>query len=70
MQAEFQKPKCKLVGTDGNIFALIGTACRALQKAGLRDKADELRKRIMSDGEAQSYHEAIAIILEYVEEGG
>lgn len=69
MDKEFQKVKCKLVGTDGNIFALISTAMRALQKAGFHEKAVEMRQRIMLKEEAKSYDEAIAIILEYVDEG-
>lgn len=69
MEQEFKKVRCKLVGTDGNIFALIGRSCRALQTAGFHEKATELRQRILVHEEAKSYHEAIAIILEYIEEG-
>ncbi len=35
----FKKPKCKLVGTDGNVFALLGTASKTLRRAGLGSKA-------------------------------
>jgi hypothetical protein len=28
------KPNCKLVGTDGNVFAIIGTVSRTLKRAG------------------------------------
>lgn len=58
------KPKCKLIGEDGNIFNLIGLASRALKKVGLPNKAKEMTSRVMSSG---SYYEALAIIGEYVE---
>lgn len=58
------KPKCKLIGEDGNIFNLIGIAARALRRAGLVDKADEMSNKVMHSG---SYSEALSIIMEYVE---
>lgn len=59
------KPKCRLVGEDGNIFHLMGLASKALKEAGLRDESREMTQRITSG--AQSYEEAIAIIMEYVD---
>lgn len=61
---EITKPRCKLIGEDGNIFNLIGIASRTLRRAGLADKATEMQKRVTSSG---SYSEALAIIMEYVE---
>ena len=58
------KPKCKLTSTDGNIFALVGQASKTLKRVGLRDKATEMCNRVYASG---SYHEALAIIQEYVE---
>lgn len=58
------KPKCKLIGQDGNIFNLMGIASRTLKKAGQKEKADEMVKRIT---ESKSYDEALRIIMEYVE---
>lgn len=58
------KPKCKLVGEDGNIFNLMGIASRTLKKAGLTDEAKEMVDRIMK---SESYLQALAIISEYVE---
>mgnify|MGYP001167522207 FL=1 len=58
------KPKCKLIGEDGNIFNLMGIASRTLKKAGLREEAEEMIKGIKNSG---SYHEALGIIMEYVE---
>lgn len=58
------KPKCKLIGADGNIFNLLGIARRALTRVGLREQADEMIGRATK---ANSYDEAIQIIMEYVE---
>ena len=59
-----KKPKCKLVGTDGNIFALAGRAASALKKAGLKDKASEMTTDVFASG---SYDAALGIILDYVD---
>ena len=58
------KPLCKLVGSDGNIFAVIGVAARALRREGLRDQETEMRERVEK---SQSYHQALGIIMEYVD---
>lgn len=58
------KPKCQLIGRDGNIFNLMGIASRTLKQAGLKEKADEMIKRITG---SKSYDEALGIIMEYVE---
>ena len=58
------KPRCKLIGEDGNIFNLMGIASRTLKKAGMKDKADEMVDKITK---SKSYDEALAIIMEYVE---
>lgn len=60
-----EKPTAMLVGANGNIFNLIGIASKALKKAGQREQANEMQKRISSD--AKNYDEALQIIMEYVE---
>jgi hypothetical protein len=59
------KPICKLVGQDGNIFNLMGIAIRALQRVGQADKAKEMSVKIKN--EAKNYDHALRIIMEYVE---
>lgn len=61
-----EKPECKLIGENGNIFNLLSIAVNTLKGHGFRDQAEELKHRVL-DGEAQSYHQALAIIGEYVE---
>ena len=58
------KPRCKLIGEDGNIFNLLGIASQTLRHIGLPDQAKEMAKRVMISG---SYDEALMIISEYVE---
>lgn len=59
-----EKPKCTLIGTDGNVFALAGRVGRALKQAGLNDKAKEFYSKVMQCG---SYDEALRLMDEYVE---
>ncbi len=58
------KPRCKLVGADGNIFNLMGIASRTLKDAGLEEQAAEMRERIFK---SESYDRALQIIMEYVD---
>ena len=60
-----EKPKCKLVGENGNIFNLMGIASRALRSAGQPEKAKDMCRRITT--QAKSYEEALVVISEYVE---
>ena len=60
------KPDCKLIGENGNIFNLMAIARRTLKANGLRYYAKEIKVRIIDKCEAHSYEEAIAIIMEYV----
>lgn len=58
------RPKCKLVGENGNIFNLIGIVSRVLKKNGLREEAVEMANRCFSCG---SYAEALSVFNDYVE---
>jgi hypothetical protein len=62
---ERKKPRCKLVGSDGNIFALLGVASSALKKNGQREDAENMRERVYA---SRSYYEALGIITEYVDD--
>ena len=59
-----EKPIVKLVGTDGNIFAIIGNVSAALKRAGLREQAAEFSKRALS---SSSYSEVLCLVSDYVE---
>ena len=58
------KPKCKLIGKDGNVFNLMGLAKKALEAVDQRAEAKLMSARIFECG---SYNEALTILGEYVE---
>ena len=62
--AERKRPKCPIIGADGNIFNLLGIASRTLKNNGMADEAKEMYDRVTSSG---SYNEALCIISEYVD---
>lgn len=59
------KPDCRLIGENGNIFNLMGIAESTLREHGLAEHAVEMRERIMGGG-CHDYYEALAIIGDYV----
>jgi len=59
-----EKPRVKLTGTDGNIFAVVGRCKQALEQAGQSDQAKEMTQRVFK---ATSYDEALGICQEYVD---
>jgi len=58
------KPKVKLTGTDGNVFAIIGKVNRALKDAGQGAKAKEFLTKATN---AKSYDEVLQMLFDYVE---
>ena len=60
---EQKKPDCPLIGTDSNIFSLMGIASKTLKRNGMAEQAKEMCDRITSSG---GYNEALCIIGEYV----
>ena len=59
-----KKPKCKLVGQNGNIFNLLAIASRCLKTNKMEGRAAEMQSKVFN---AKSYEEALAIISKYVE---
>ena len=60
-----EKPRCALIGKDGNIFNLMGIASRTLKTNGMKEEAKEMVEKITTT--AKSYDEALMIISDYVE---
>lgn len=58
------KPKCKLIGTDGNVFFLAGKVTHTLKAAGLKQEAAKVIEKLPK---CKSYDEALALFAEYVE---
>lgn len=58
------KLHCPLVGTDGNVFSIIGTVARCLRDAGQRDRARDW----LADATAStSYDQVIEKVFTYVD---
>jgi hypothetical protein len=58
------KPKLKLIGKDGNAFAILGNAKKAAQKAGwTKDQIKEYMDKAMSS----DYNHLLAVTAEYFE---
>jgi len=58
------KPRCKLIGRDGNVFAVISTVRATLIDAGQQADAKEFVQRAFK---ARSYHEVLSLCLHYVD---
>ena len=59
-----KKPKCKLIGKDGNAWNLMALVGEALKKAGQGDKVEEMLDKVMN---GKSYEETLRTLGEYVE---
>lgn len=58
-----EKPNCKLIGENSNIFNLMGIASKTLRQNDMTEQANEMCDRICASG---SYDEALCIIGDYV----
>jgi hypothetical protein len=59
-----QRPKCQLIGENGNVFAIIGLVSRTLKKAGQPEQAKEFTSKAFASG---SYDEVLNLCQYYVE---
>lgn len=59
-----EKPNCKLIGTDGNVFSIIAKVSKALKKAGQGARATEFVQKATT---SKSYDEVLALCFDYVE---
>lgn len=66
MAAAETKPKCKLVGNDGNVYSIIARVCLTLERAKLRDKVREFKLKAFK---CKSYDEVLELCTVYVEIG-
>lgn len=58
-----KRPKCKLVGTDGNSFAIIGAVSSCLKKNGQR----HLVKQFIDEATSGDYNHLLATAMKYVD---
>jgi len=59
-----RRPKCKLIGENGNIFVLAAIVLDTLEEAGLTEHRDEIKGRLFTMG---SYEETLNMFSEYVD---
>jgi len=59
------KPTVKLIGKDGNIFAMVAKAMKTMKKEGI--SKETIREFQNKTFKAKNYDEALGIIMEYVE---
>lgn len=57
-----EKPVVKLIGTDGNVFSIIGNVSHALKRAGQPDKAEEFTNRALA---SESYDAVLRLAMTY-----
>jgi len=62
--SEAVKPKVKLSGTNGNVFALAGKVSGALRKAEMHNEAKEFTTKLSECG---SYDKALQLMMRYVD---
>jgi hypothetical protein len=58
------KPTVTLIGTDGNVFALMGRCTQALKRARQYDAAKELVEKVT---QCESYDQALSLMMDYCE---
>lgn len=57
-----EKPTVKLVGEDGNAFAILGKVKKALEQAGLKEEA----KKYLEEAMAGDYDHLLQTTIKYV----
>ena len=55
--------KVKLIGEDGNAFAILGRVIKELRRGGRADLVDEFKKEATSG----DYNHLLATVMDYVE---
>ena len=63
MTKAIKLPRCKLVGTNGNVFDIIGRVGKSLRDAGRPELATEFTRKAMGCG---SYDEVLQLCFQYV----
>ena len=58
------KPIVKLLGEDGNVFAIIGAVSQGLRRAGLSKQAEDFQEKAKN---SESYDAVLALVSSYVE---
>jgi len=57
------KPKCKLTGVDGNVYAILTKVAKTLERAGQKEKVMEF----LTKAKSGDYDHALQVVNEYVD---
>jgi hypothetical protein len=64
MRAPEQRPKVRLIGEDGNAFAVLGKVSKALKSAGAdKEYIDQYLNKAMSG----DYNHLLGVTMEYID---
>jgi hypothetical protein len=63
-QTTIRRPRCKLAGTDGNVFAIIGTVSKTLRED---DQPERAAAWIAAATRQTSYDDVLALATSYVD---
>lgn len=66
MKMQIQKPKCRLVGEDGNAFAIMARVSQALRGAG----QGNLVSKYLKEATQGDYDHLLRTSMEYVDDVG
>ena len=58
-----QKPNCPMIGSNGNIYSLMGLASQTLKRAGMGDSVQEMIDRVKA---CDNYTAALGVLMDYV----
>lgn len=61
--ADTPKPRLALIGTDGNAFAILGKAQRALEEAGRENEVE----RFLQQATSGDYLHLLSVVMEWFE---
>jgi hypothetical protein len=64
LERNCNKPRCRIIETDGNVFSLIGSVSKALKKNGQPNLAKEFIERAFA---SKLYNDVLVLITEYAE---
>lgn len=67
MQKSLSKVKCRLIGEDGNAFAIMGRFKNAARKAGW---SNEDIKKVLDEAMSGDYDHLLATIMEHCDDCG
>ena len=60
----FDKPECKLLGEDGNVYNIISKVASSLKRAGFHKESSEFKQKALA---SHSYDDVLMLAAAYVD---